>query len=94
MPKYYVESGPVRLVVDAVDAEQAAIKTFQWSCDKQAEIHAQSPVEHLAAAEENGWQLSDVVRVNERGFYRFDDCEIFETLDIVMAWQSHTVPLV
>ena len=36
MPKFYVESGPIRLIFDASTAEQAAVMAFQWTCDKQA----------------------------------------------------------
>ena len=38
MPKFYVESGPIRLIFDADAAEQAAVMAFQWTCDKQVEI--------------------------------------------------------
>ena len=41
MPKYYVESGRVRLVLTADHAEQAAVKAFQWSCDRQAEVYSE-----------------------------------------------------
>ena len=40
MPKFYVESGPIRLIFDAPTAEQAAVMAFQWTCDKQVEIQA------------------------------------------------------
>ncbi len=29
MPKFYVESGPIRLILDAATAEQAAVMAFQ-----------------------------------------------------------------
>jgi hypothetical protein len=44
VPKFYVESGPVRLIFDAVNAQQAAVMTFQWTCDKQVEIEATAVV--------------------------------------------------
>jgi hypothetical protein len=47
MAKYYVESGQVRVVFDAQDATEAAVRAFQWSCDKQAGIEAESPLEHV-----------------------------------------------
>ena len=55
MPKFYVQSGPVRLIFDATNAEQAAVMAFQWTCDKQAEIKAASPLDHTLIAEEQGW---------------------------------------
>ena len=91
MAKYYVQSGHVKLILDAADARQAAIDTFQWSCDKQATIHADSPLEHIQTAERYGWQLEDVIRVSEIGFDR-RDAEEFDTLDIVAAWQGCTFP--
>ena len=93
MPKFYVESGPVRLIFDAATAEQAAVMAFQWTCDKQAEIEAASPLDHLLEAEERGWQLGDEVAVNEQGFGRWDG-EVFETLDIFEAWLRSPLPVV
>ena len=65
-------SGPIRLIFDAATAEQAAVMAFQWTCDKQVEIQAASPLDHLLEAEQRGWQLSDEVMVNEQGFGRWD----------------------
>jgi len=71
MPKFYVESGPVRLIFDATTAEQAAVMAFQWTCDKQVEIEAASPLDHVLEAEQRGWQLGDEVWVSEQGFGRW-----------------------
>ena len=92
MPKFYVESGPVRLIFDAPTAEQAAVMAFQWTCDKQAEIEAASPLDHMLEAEERGCQLGDEVAVNEQGFGRWDG-EVFETLDIFEDWLRSPVPV-
>jgi hypothetical protein len=93
MAKFYVESGPVQLTFDAPNAQAAAVKAFQWSCDKQAEIDAVSPLEHLIEAEENGWQLHETIHVNEKGFGRFDGVS-FDTLEIVSIWQGEAFPWV
>ena len=93
MPKFYVESGPIQLIFDAATAEQAAVMAFQWTCDKQAEIEAASPLDHVLEAEERGWQLGDEVGVNERGFDRWDG-EVFEMPEIFEAWLRAPVPLV
>ena len=92
MPKFYVESGPIRLIFDADAAEQAAVMAFQWTCDKQAEIEAASPLDHVLEAEVRGWQLCDEVTVSEQGFGRWDG-EVFETLGIFDAWLRSPVPL-
>ncbi len=93
MAKYYVESGQVRVVFDAQDATDAAVRTFQWSCNKQAGIEAQSPLEHFWQAEELGWQLEDQIRVSEVGFGR-DDALVLDTLDVVAIWQGSLFPWV
>ena len=87
MAKFYVQSGQVRVVFDAENAAEAAVKAFQWSCDKQAGIEAESPVEHQWLAEEQGWVLDDEVRVSELGFGR-DDALVFDTWDVVAIWQG------
>ncbi len=91
MPKYYVKSGPVQLVLDADSAHQAAVKAFQWSCDKQATLDFASPLEHVQVAEELGWQLHETIEVSETGFHQ-PDAVIFETLDVVAAWQGYAFP--
>jgi hypothetical protein len=93
MPKFYVQSGPVRLIFDAADAEQAAVMAFQWTCDQQAEIEAASPLDHVLVAEEQGWQLEDEVWVNEQGFGRRDG-QMFDTLEVFEAWLRWPVPVV
>jgi hypothetical protein len=93
MPKFYVQSGPVHLIFDAADAEQAAVMAFQWTCDQQAEIEAASPLDHVLIAEQQGWQLEDEVWVNEQGFDRWD-AQVFETRDVFEAWLRWPVPVV
>ncbi|MGM0490450.1 MAG: hypothetical protein ACQESR_27310 [Planctomycetota bacterium] len=87
MPKYYVESGPVKLVLEAKHAQEAAVKAFQWSCDQQATIQTDCPLEHVRLAERRGWQLHETVWVNERGFDQADG-QVFDTLDVLVAWQE------
>lgn len=91
MPKYYVQSGRVKLVLEASDVKEAAIQAFQWSCDRQATIQTDCPLEHVQLAEQCGWQLAERVRVNERGFDQLDG-HVFDTLDIVAAWQGAAFP--
>jgi hypothetical protein len=93
MAKYYVESGQVRVVFDAQDTTEAAVRAFQWSCDKQAGIEAESPLEHAWDAEERGWRLDDQIRVSELGFGR-DDALVLDTLEVVAIWQGSLFPWV
>jgi hypothetical protein len=85
MPKYYVESGRVRLVLTADHAEQAAVKAFQWSCDRQAEVYSE-PVGHLIRdAEALEYMLDDQIVVNETGFD--GGGKSFDLLDIAAEGQ-------
>ena len=81
MPKFYVESGQVQVVLDALDTQQAAITAFQWWCDRQAETM-------FGAGED--FQLGNEILVSETGFGAVD-AESFSTLDILMAWQVEPV---
>ena len=90
MAKYYVRSGQVRLVLDAENGTEAAVKAFQWTCDRQAGIEAASPLEHVWQAEQEGWQLDDEVRVSETGFG--SDEEVLDTWVIVAIWQGYAFP--
>jgi hypothetical protein len=82
-----------RVVFDAEDATEAAVRAFQWSCDKQAGIEAESPLEHLRETQEGGWQLDGKIRVSERGFGR-DDALVLHTLDVVATWLGSLFPWV
>jgi hypothetical protein len=87
MGKFYVQSGQVRLVIDAESDLNAAVKAFQWSCERQAEIDASSPVELVRRASERGWLLDDEVTVNETGF-ESPLGSVFDTRDVVAVWQG------
>jgi len=91
MAKYYVESGEVRVVFDADSAIEAAVRAFQWTCDKQAGIAAESPLELVQQAEQRGWQLDDEIRISELGFGR-TDAAVFDTLEVVAIWQGSLFP--
>jgi len=86
MPKYYVESGRVRLVIIAEDARQAATRAFDWSCDRQAEIYAQPPGDLIRDAEAMDYVLDDEIRVNETGFGSAGT--VYDLLDIADRWQT------
>ena len=85
MPKFYVESGQVQVVLDAEDAQQAAITAFQWWCDQQAEAMFGDDAEE--------YQLGNEILVSETGFGAVG-AEMFPTLDILMAWQVEPVEVV
>lgn len=91
MAKYYVESGQVRVIFDAANALEAAVKTFQWTCDRQAGIDTEWT--RGGEAEERAWELEDEIRVSEVGFGRAD-ADRFDTLNVVVMWQACRLPWV
>ncbi|HPM84707.1 MAG TPA: hypothetical protein PLF81_28575 [Candidatus Anammoximicrobium sp.] len=91
MPKFYVESGSARCVIDATDAEDAALRAFQWSCDGRDSVLAPESLDETAAAEFVGWELGEEIRVSEQGFGR-PDAQVFDTLDLVPVWQGYAFP--
>jgi hypothetical protein len=91
MPKFYVQSGRLRLVFDAEDAECAAIKAMQWSCDRRSSME-QDPAAQAASepAVQEG-DLADDILVSEQGF-ETNDPVTFDTLEVVAAWQALAIP--
>lgn len=93
MAKFYVESGPVQRIFSADTELEAALRAFQWTCDEQAKISAETPLEHIQLAEELGVQMHDVIHVNERGFGRRDGWRR-PTIEVVDAWMDRGMPLI
>jgi len=87
MPKFYVQSGQVQVILDAQDAEQAAITAFQWWCERQADAMF-DVFDDSDDADDR--QLGNEMLVSEAGFGAVD-AESFQTLDILMAWQVEPV---
>jgi hypothetical protein len=85
MPKFYVQSGQVQVILDAQNAEQAAITAFQWWCERQAEA-----MFNVFDDDAEDRQLGNEMLVSEAGFGA-GDAESFQTLDILMAWQVEPV---
>ena len=88
MPKYYTESGRIRLVLTADNAKHAAVKAFQWSCDRQAEIYSEPVGDFIRDAEALEYMLDDQIQVNETGFD--GSGRTFDLLDIAAEWQCVT----
>src|SRR5262245_55425257 len=90
MPKYYVQSGRLEMVLQARDSRCAAIwaahrtlsQTLPFLCEDEADY---SLVADLT-------RLGETIRVSQRGFDR-DDAAIFDTLDIVTEWNQLLVAI-
>jgi len=91
MPKYYVKSGRVELVLQARNAREAAIKAFQWSCDSRDSLQAPESFDAPSITDADGWDLGEGIRVSEHGFDR-PDARVFDTLDIIPVWQGYAFP--
>ncbi|MEW4454918.1 hypothetical protein AB1L30_19790 [Bremerella sp. JC817] len=89
MAKFYVESGTLRLIVDAADARRAAL----WAVHRSLEHilpneEEELDVDNLPEVEPAGSMvLGDVIRLSERGFETQDTVE-YETLNIVSEWSQ------
>ncbi|MCY2994555.1 MAG: hypothetical protein NTY19_42825 [Planctomycetota bacterium] len=81
MAKYYVESGWVRLVLDARTPRDAAVKAIQWCHDRQADVFAEPADDRIREAEILEWQLDGQIAVNETGF-RSHGGKIFDTVEL------------
>ncbi|MEW4563619.1 hypothetical protein AB1K70_13890 [Bremerella sp. JC770] len=89
MAKYYVESGSLRLIVDAADARRAAL----WAVHRALEHllpneEEELDVDNLPEVEPvDSMVLGDAIRLSERGFENLDVTQ-FETLEIVGEWSQ------
>ena len=84
MAKYYVQSGWIRLVLDARSPGDAALRAVQWSYDRQAEVLAEPAEDRIREAELLEWQLDDQITVNETGFQSHRGT-VFPTIELTAA---------
>jgi hypothetical protein len=86
MPKFYVQSGNLRLITTASDPRAAAIWAVHRALASTLPFlsdHAE-PSSSVSSAPT---QLGEVVRVSEQGFDRVDS-EQFETLAVLAEWNQ------
>ena len=86
MAKYYVQSGWVRLVLDARTPRDAAARAIQWSRDRQDAVFAEPADDRIREAEILEWQLDEQITVNETGFGSSVG-EVFDTMALVAPWR-------
>jgi hypothetical protein len=82
MAKYYVQSGNLRLVLDAVTARDAAMRAVQRCHDRQAEIYRAPAGDRIRDIEILDWQIGRQIRVSETGFD--GDGDVFETASLAV----------
>ncbi len=82
MAKYYVQSGNLRLVLDARTARDAAMRAVQRCHDRQAEIFRVPAGDRIRDIEILDWQPGRHIRVSETGFE--GDGAVFETASLAV----------
>ena len=90
MPKFYVQSGNLRLILTANDSRAAAIWASHRALTQTLPFLCEDPSDYLALGELTS--LGESIAVSERGFDR-RDAEQFETLDIVTEWSGLLVAI-
>jgi len=90
MPKFYVQSGSLQMVLQARDSRCAAIWAAHRTLGQSLPFLCDKPADDTLLADLT--RLGDTIRVSQRGFDR-DDASIFETLDVVTEWNQLLVAL-
>jgi hypothetical protein len=88
MAKYYVQSGNLRLVLDARTARDAAMRAVQRCHDRQAEIFREPPGDRIRDIEILDWQVGRRIAVSETGFD--GDSDVFETASLAVHRRQAT----
>jgi len=90
MPKFYVQSGQLEMVLQARDTRCAAIWAAHRTLSQTLPFLCESESNYAMLADLT--QLGETIRVSQRGFDR-DDAVTFQTLDIVTEWNQLLVAL-
>lgn len=96
MAKFYVQSGNVKMVLEARDRRSAAIWVAHRTLGDSLPFMDEPVVEEQPTTEINSKadapRLDETIRVSQRGFDRAN-AKVFETLDIVSEWSRLLVAL-
>jgi hypothetical protein len=90
MPKFYVQTGNLDVVVQAHDACCAAIWTVHRTLGQSLPFLCEESADYAALADLT--RLADTIKVSECGFDR-PDADRFDTLEIVREWNQLLVAL-
>jgi len=91
MAKFYVQSGNLKMVLQARDSRCAAIWAAHRTLGDNLPFLDEQPEVALHASE-NLPRLGEKIRVSQRGFDR-PDAKVFVTLDVVSEWSRLLVAL-
>ena len=90
MPKFYVQSGRLEMVLQARDSRCAAIWAAHRTLGQTLPFLCEDESDYAVLADTT--QLGETICVSQRGFDR-DNAAIFDTLDIVTEWNQLLVAL-
>jgi hypothetical protein len=85
MPKFYVQSGDVEMVLQANDSRCAAIWAVHRTLSQSLPFLCENAADYAAIADLT--RLGDAIAVSERGFDR-PEARWYDTLDIVTEWNQ------
>src|SRR5262245_12924396 len=90
MPKFYVQSGSLEMVLQAKDSRCAAIWAAHRTLSQSLPFLCEEASDYTRLADLT--RLGETIRVSQRGFDR-DDAILFDTLDVVSEWNRLLVAL-
>ncbi len=92
MPKYYVQSGNLRLITTASDQRAAAIWAVHRALSQVLPFLSEPQPADTQARRVPQPQLGEAVQVSEQGFDR-PDSQAFDTLSVVTEWNQLLVAI-
>jgi hypothetical protein len=90
MPKFYVQSGNLEMVLQAHDSRCAAIWAVHRTLGQTLPFLCEDTNDYAVLADVT--RLGDCVTVSERGFDR-PDADVFNTFDIITEWNQLLVAI-
>jgi hypothetical protein len=90
MPKYYVQSGSLKMILQAKDSRSAAIWATHRALSQSLPFLCDDTADYAALADLT--RLGESIVVSQQGFCGQDSSR-FETLDVVNEWNRLLIAL-
>lgn len=91
MAKFYVQSGTLKMLVQAESSDRAALWAVHRAMQQVLPLYDDqtiSPEDKTRYALVEGWMsLADEIRLSEMGFDR-EDADRAQTMDVVLEWNQ------
>jgi hypothetical protein len=96
MPKFYVQSGNVRTIISADDAEKAALWAVHCAMRQVVPVYEECELSPEQKSQQSLCEgvrvLGNTVRISEVGFDH-DDCCSLDTFELIVHWNQLMVAL-